>query len=444
MSFSMTYKNKRFYPLMWSQFFGAFNDNILKNALVVMIAFRGVELWGLKSESLVTFATLIFILPFFLFSALAGQISDRWSKDKIIQRVKFAEILIMILAAVGFWTSSYGILLGALFLVGIQATFFGPAKYSVLPELVEEDQLLSGNAYVEVGTFIAILLGTLLGGVLISSESGPSYVLTLLLIISVVGFLFSLRMPKLSPADSGLKINYEPLRPTWKMIKESAKNKAVYNSILGISWFWFLGAVILSLLPTIIKALIFGNEQLVTLFLAVFTVGIAVGAILCEKLSHNHVEIGLVPFGSLGMSFFLLDLGRALQMWPPGAEGIGIESFFAQEGALRIVLNLFGIALSGGVFTVPLYTLIQQRSEARVRSRIIGANNIMNALFMVVGSGLLMVFLEMSLKIPYILWLYALMNLLVAGYIYSLVPEFTLRCLSLLKKTLRFFQRPLN
>lgn len=427
MSAGMIFRDRKFAPLMWTQFFGALNDNVLKNALVVLLAFRGIELWGLRSESLISLATLVFILPFFLFSALAGQISDKYEKSFIVRSVKLAEIGIMIIAAVGFYYAIYPVLLFVLFLMGLHSTFFGPVKYSALPELLPVEKLTSGNAYVEVGTFIAILIGTISGGHLVSLENGEYYIIGFLILNSLVGYVFSRGVPEMRIADPRISLDINPIRPTVETLKIANHNKTVFNSILGISWFWFLGAVILSLLPTITRQVINGNEHVVTLFLAVFTVGIAIGAVLCEKLSFDQVEIGLVPFGSFGMTVFLVDLALVISHWSAAPATLTASEFFSAPGALHMMLDLFGIAIAGGIFTVPLYTLIQQRSDQSIRSRIIGANNIVNSLFMVVGSALLMILLQQKVSITAILLLYAVMNLAVSSYIYSLVPEFTLR-----------------
>jgi 1-acyl-sn-glycerol-3-phosphate acyltransferase len=430
MSISMMVRDRRFAPLMWTQFFGALNDNILKNAFVVLLAFRGVQLWGLRSDALVSLATLVFIVPFFLFSALAGQLADKFEKSGIIRTVKLIEIGIMMLAGVGFYLHAYPVLFGVLFLMGLHSTFFGPVKYSSLPELVSADRLTSANAYVEVGTFLAILIGTLAGGYLVSLPTSEHYVVSLLLVNSVMGYALSRRVPPMTAADAGIHIDRRLLRPVLKVMRAARESQAVYNSILGISWFWFLGAVVLSVLPSMTKDIVNGTEHVVTLFLATFTIGIALGAVVCEKLSFERVEIGLVPIGSLGMTAFLVHASSLLSEWVAPTAPVSIAGFFQQPRSVWLVGDLLGLAMFGGVFTVPLYTLVQQRSDPTKRSQVIGANNIMNALFMVVGSGLLMVFLQLQIKLPTILLLYAAFNLLIAVYIYSLVPEFTLRFLS--------------
>ncbi len=417
MSLAMIFHDRKFFPLMWTQFFGALNDNILKNALVVLLAFKGIELWGIQSELLVTFITLIFILPFFIFSELAGQIADKFEKSQLVRIIKTIEIFMMAFAGIGFYFEDFPILIFSILLIGIHSTFFGPIKYSALPDLLPVERLTSGTAYVEMGTFIAILIGTLGGGFLISLKHGEIYVICFLMINSIVGLYFGNKISQMPIGNSSLKINLHPWRPLLTTVRFVKKNRTVYNSILGISWFWFLGAIILSILPTLAIKVLQANELVITAFLATFTIGIALGAFICERISFGRVEIGVVPLGSLGMSLFLGDWARVL--WQGNGSSLGPNLF----------IDLLGIAIFGGIFTVPLYTLISQRTDREHRSRTIGANNIINSLFMVIGSALLMLFFYLNFSLPLILAIFAILNLLVSFYIYSIVPEFTLRFL---------------
>lgn len=435
-------KNKNFFALFTTQFLGALNDNILKNALVVLITYKGVTLWGFDTHSIVALAGGIFIAPFFLFSSIAGQLSDKYEKSKIIRLVKWFEVLIMAIAGYGFFTHHFSLLMFALFLMGLHSTFFGPIKYSIIPELVPENQLTSANAFIEIGTFLAILIGTILGGVSAGIPSGEKYIVITLISVAILGLISSYMVPAVPIADGSLRIGLNPLSQIWSTILLTRPVKAVFNSILGISWFWFYGAAILSILPVLTKDLLGGNEAVVTLFLATFTIGIALGAFLCERLSYERVEIGLVPWGSLGMTIFLADLAWVASTWVATTSSVAATSasdlpqlltlniFLAQPQALRIIFDLFMVAISGGVFTVPLYTLIQERSDRRIRSQVIASNNIMGALFMVTSSVLLMIFYSLKMTIPQILLSYAAMNLIASFYIYSIVPEFTLRFLS--------------
>lgn len=431
MSIDLIYKDKKFWPLFWTQFFGALNDNYFKNALVMLVAYKGIVLWGMDDKQLVAFASGIFILPFFLFSSMAGQIADKFEKSHLIKAVKWAELAIMLIAAFAFYSHHYAILMISLFLMGLHSTVFGPIKYSIIPELVREEQLVSGNAYVEVGTFMAILIGTICGGVVVSLPGSEMYLIAGLLFLSVCGIVTSQFVPKVIVADPNLILEKNPFPQMLKTTKLAYPNKAVFNSILGISWFWFLGAAILSVLPILTKNVLSGGEHVVTAFLAVFVIGIAAGSIVCEKLSFNRVEIGLVPFGSLGMTLFLVDMAFSSSQWSAQPSSLlSLEEFLNTPGSFRIVLDLFGIAFSGGLFNVPLYTLIQERTPREIRSRIVAGNNILNSLFMVVSSVLLMWFYAIKLTIPQIFLIYGAFNLIVAVYIYHLVPEFTLRFLA--------------
>jgi 1-acyl-sn-glycerol-3-phosphate acyltransferase len=432
-SADLIFKNKKFGSLLWTQFIGALNDNYFKNALVMLITFRGVSLWGASTESIVALASAIFILPYFLFSSMAGQMADKFEKSKLIRIVKWIEVGIMAIASFGFYTSNFTLLLLALFMMGTHSTFFGPIKYSIIPELVSESHLTAGNAYVEVGTFLAILIGTIAGGMVVGVENSDHWIVSGLLALSLVGLILAYRIPQVPRGLPDLKLEWNPLPQTFRTIKMTVPHEAVFNSILGISWFWFLGAVILSLLPVYCKKFLGTDEIVVTLFLASFTIGIAIGAVICEKLSYERVEIGLVPWGSLGMSLFLVDLALQSVQWQ-GAGGadamLTLSAFLDKPGAVHIAVDLLMIAFFGGLFTVPLYTLIQQRSPREMRSRVVAANNILNSLFMVVASLMLMGLYKIGLQIPEMFLLLAVMNAVVAVYIYSIVPEFTLRFLS--------------
>lgn len=423
-------KTRRFYPLFWTQFFGAFNDNVLKNALVILITFQAQEIMKIPVNQMVAVCGGIFILPFFLFSATSGQIADKYEKTRVIRLIKFAEIGIMILGALGFLFEQVQFLLLVLFLMGLHSTLFGPLKYSILPQLLEEDELIGGNALIESGTFLAILLGTILGGILITlNPHGPYAVSGVLLIVAVLGYYSSLAIPVCPAADPKLKVDWNPILPTWEIIGFSRKNKPVFLSILGISWFWFFGAAVLSLLPPYCKDVLRSTEGSVTLFLAIFSIGIGVGSLLCEKLSDRRLELGLVPFGSVGITLFTADLYFAgIPSFVFGVDtAVTVPMLLNHWEGVRIALDLLLFSVFSGFFIVPLYTLIQERSEASHRSRIVAANNILNALFMVFATGLLVAFFGWGLNVPQIFLVLAIMNACVGIYIYSVVPEFFLR-----------------
>lgn len=424
-------QDKRFWPIFWTQFLGAFNDNIFKNALVILITLKAFSLGGIPSRQLVALCGGIFILPFFLFSATAGQVADRCSKPKLIFWIKIWEIAAMLVGTVGFLTDHISLLLVTLFFMGLHSTFFGPVKYSILPQLLREEELVSGNAYVEMGTFIAILLGTILGGFLITlREEGAWLVSGAVVTVACLGCASSLKIQPLDPASPNLKVSANPFPPTLEMLKLTMRVRSIFLSILGISWFWFLGAAILSLLPSYCREFLKGEESVITLFLALFSVGVGAGSILCGHLSRKKLELGLVPIGSMGMSLFAFDLfltGYPTSLSAAVHGAISPLELLATTGGLRIAADLFLLAVFGGLFIVPLYTLIQQRSLEDERSRVIAGNNIVNALFMVVSALILMLLFSLDVSLPHIFLLLSLMNLAVACYIYTVIPEFMFR-----------------
>jgi len=421
--------NKAFKDFFLIQFLGAFNDNIFKNALIILITFKASILGGLPLEQMITASAGIFILPFFLFSALAGQLSDKYPKDKMVKIIKAIEIPIMILGSLSFYFENIYMLLISLFLLGTQSSFFGPVKYSILPEIMDKENLIEGNAFVEMGTFLAILLGTILGGYIISSEYLGVYALiSTILFTSGLGFYFSRKMPKLKSSNVDLKINKNFITSTIDTIKLTKQDKGIFQSILGISWFWLIGAMILSIFPIYVKSTIGGDSNIVILFLAIFSIGIGIGSIICEKLSNKYLELGLVPFGSIGMTVFLIDL--FMQNTVKSDELLTITNFLGQAGAYRIIFDLLMFSISSGFFIVPLYTLIQERSEDEIRGRLISGNNILNALFMVIGSLLLGVLFNNNFNSQEIFLMIGVGNALVSIYIYTVVPEFLLRFLA--------------
>jgi 1-acyl-sn-glycerol-3-phosphate acyltransferase len=417
---------RRFGPFFLVQLSGAFNDNVFKNALVILVAYNAAAYSSLDPTILANVAAGLFILPFLLFSANAGQFADKFEKSVLIRIIKAVEIIIMAIAGAGLITKNLPLLLFALFLLGTQSAFFGPVKYALLPQALSPRELIGGNALVESGTFVSILGGTLVAGVLVTFPQGPWFVTALILVVSIVGFCSSLAIPRASAPTPGLAINWNLFSETWAIMRFATRDRAVFNSILGVSWFWFYGALFLSQLPNYSKVSLGGSEHVVTLLLALFSVGVATGSLLCERLSGHKVEIGLVPFGSIGLSVFAVDLFFAT----PGSVAqtdVGAFAFLLQDGAWRIALDLFFIGVFGGFYIVPLYALIQTRSDPSHRSRIIAANNILNALFMVAAAGVAVLMLQAGATIPQVLLLTGILNIAVAAYIYSLVPEFLLR-----------------
>lgn len=418
-------RERRFGPFFVTQFFGALNDNVLKNALVIAFTYQAAAWSTMSAGSLSNLAQALFILPFFLLSAQAGQLSDKFERSRIIRWVKLAEILIMLLAWLGFHLRSVEILLGALFLMGAHSTFFGPVKYAILPQHLKEDELVGGNALVESGTFLAILIGTILGGVLVEWGGGNAAALACIA-IAIAGYAASRGVPRSPAPEPSLRIDANPFRETWRNLRFTASNPTVFNSVLGVSWFWFYGAMFLAQFPAYARDTLGGSSQIVTLLLAVFSIGIGLGSLLCERMSGRKVEIGLVPFGSIGMSLVALDLYLASPATPLGTQLTALQ-FMQQPGSLRIVADLVLIGLFGGFFIVPLYALIQIRTEPTHRSRVIAGNNILNALFVVVAAGMAIGLLAAGLSIAQLFLVTALLNAAVAVYIYTLVPEFLMR-----------------
>jgi 1-acyl-sn-glycerol-3-phosphate acyltransferase len=417
---------RRFAPLFITQFLGALNDNVLKNAMVVLLTFQAAAWTTLKPELLANLAAGIFILPFFLFSATAGQLADKYNKAALARLVKLLEIAIVLVCGAGFWLHSLPVLCAGLFLLGLHSTLFGPVKYAILPQHLKNEELVGGNALIEAGTFVAILLGTLLGGLLAANEAATVWITVAGLAVAVAGYLASRAIPVAVPPAPTLAINPNPLTETWRNINFARENQTVFLSIMGISWFWLFGALFLAQVPAYTKNVLGGSETAVTLLLATFTFGIGVGSLLCEKLSAKRVELGLVPLGSIGLTVFALDLALASPA-VPSPSPLGAIGLLAYDQTWRVLLDLILIGVFGGFFIVPLYALVQQRSNPEHGARIIAANNIMNALFMVVGALAAAGMLAAGLSIPMLFAIAAACNAAVALFIYRLVPEFLLR-----------------
>lgn len=421
---------RRFLPFFGAQALGAFNDNVYRNVLVILITFGGTISTSMQPEVLTNLAGGLFILPYLLFSGLAGQIADRFDKSRVVQAVKATEILIMGLAGMGLASGNLAILMSALFMLGMHSTFFAPAKYGLLPQILKPNELIGGNAMLEMGTFLAILLGTLAGGVLAAGH-GTGTIVGALVAIAAAGLVLSLIMPRTAPADPKLRIDWNLWRSSMGSIRAARESRTVFLSVLGNSWFWFYGALVLAQLPLFVKTVLGGSEQVVTVFLFVFSAGVGIGSLLCEKLSGGKVEIGLVPFGSIGLTVFALDLALGSPAAGGAAhEALTAKAFLGQPGSYRMLTDIGLIGIFGGIFIVPLYALIQQRSRPEVVSRVISATNIINALFMVAAALLGAAALRAGMTIPQVFIAVAIMNGAVAIYIYTLVPEFLLRFLS--------------
>ena len=419
---------RRFGPFFAVQTLGAFNDNVFKNSLGVMVTFGALSLTPAQIDFYQNLAAVLFILPFFLFSATAGQVAERYEKSRLIRGVKLLEIAIALLAGLGFYLHSVAFLFAVLFLLGLQATLFGPVKYSILPQVLKPEEVVGGNALVETATSLAILLGLMVGGILMSLHGGATAVSVVVLGVAIAGYLAARAIPPAAASAPALRINWNPLTETWRNLNFMRGNRTVFLSVLGISWFWFYGATFITQLPNYTRSYLGGNERVFTLLLGVFCVGTAIGSLLCERLSGHKVEIGLVPLGSIGLTVFGIDLYFAHPELAT-VHGLSISQFLASAANHRVLWDLGLIGLFAGFYIVPLYALIQTRSEPSHRSRIIAGNNILNALFMVASAVLAILLFKAGLTIPELLLTTALMNAAVALFIYSLVPEFLMRFL---------------
>jgi 1-acyl-sn-glycerol-3-phosphate acyltransferase len=420
---------RRFGPFFGVQFLGAMNDNVFKQALVILLAYQTASFTSLSSDALQNLAQALFILPFLVFSATAGQLADKYEKSGLITITVVIELAVMGLGAVGFFLHNIELLLLALFLGGVQAALFGPLKYAILPQHLKDTELVGGNALVESGTSVAILAGMVVGGWMVAQPGwGIAGVAVLTCAIAAAGIALSRFIPLSKPPDPGLQVNWNPLGETWRILRFTARDRTVFNAVLGVSWFWFYGAILVTQFPNLSKNVLVADETVVTLLLVVFSIGIGAGSLLCERLSGHKVEIGLVPFGSIGLTLFALDLAFATSLPVPlAAAPAGIGGFLAQAAHWRILADLAAIGVFGGFYIVPLYAMIQIRSEPTHRSRIIAGNNVLNALFMVVAAGLAIGLFAAGLSIPQLILTVAIMNAAVALYIYTLVPEFLMR-----------------
>ncbi|TRO13303.1 MFS transporter [Ectopseudomonas mendocina] len=420
---------KRFLPFFVTQLLGAFNDNIFKQSLILAILFKLNT--GVDRDLLVNLCALLFILPFFLFSALGGQFGEKFAKDSLIRKIKFAEIGIMLAGAAGVLLDNLPLMLAVLFAMGTQSALFGPVKYSILPQHLKEEELVGGNALVEMGTFLAILAGTIGAGIMMASSSYAPIVAGSVVGVALLGYLASQGIPKASAAMPELPLDWNIFRQSWVIMKLGlGQRPAVSRSLVGNSWFWFLGAIYLTQIPAYAKEWLYGDESVVTLILTVFSLGIGLGSMLCERMSGHKVEIGLVPFGSIGLTLFGMLLWCFSGGFPEAAAPHDWLALLGYGQAWWILGCILGIGLFGGFYIVPLYALIQSRTAEHERARVIAANNILNALFMVASAIVAILFLSVAgLSIPQLFLVVSLMNIAVNSYIFKIVPEFSMRFL---------------
>lgn len=417
---------RRFAPFFWTQFLGAANDNLFKFAFTVLVTYQLQVQW-LPADMAGLVIGALFILPFLLFSATSGQLADKHDRRWLIVWLKRAEVVIMALAAWAFFMQNIPALLLSIFLMGLQSAVFGPVKFAYLPQHLSERELTGGNGVVEMGTFVAILLGNVAGGLIIAvPEIGAHHVGFTCVLLAIAGRAAAHYIPASPAMDPGLRINWNPVSETWRNLKLAHGQTVVFRSVLGISWMWFFGAVFLSLFPAFARDVLRGDEQVASLLLVVFSIGIGTGSLLCEVLSRRHVEIGLVPLGAIGMSVFAIDLYFATRGLAP-VDTMGLQAFLGQPAHARVLIDLALLSLFAGLYSVPMYALIQMRSQPTHRARIIAANNILNALFMIASALVAGLLLKLGLSIPQMFLVVGLLNAVVAFYIFMLVPEYLLR-----------------
>jgi MFS family permease len=422
----------RFLPLFLTQFLGALNDNIFRFALIIFITFTLAERIGLDSKLLIPLSGGIFILPFFLFSSLAGQIADKYEKSILVRRLKFIEIIVMTLGAVGFWLDNTYLLFFVLFCMGTQSTFFGPLKYGILPQHLEDHELTGGNGLIQMGTYSAIIIGVIVGGILAALKGyGPLPIVGAVLTVAVLGWIAARNIPTAEPSDPGVIINPNIIVATYRLVSYVAGQRELFVLVLTISWFWFIGATFLSMVPTYGKDYLNADEHVVTLLNAAFTIGIAIGSVVCERLSRGKIELGLVPIGCFGISVFALDFFLSAAT-PNSAQVITAAEFFSNPASIRAFVDLLAIGSFGAMFIIPLYAALQARADSSRCSRVMAALNITNALFMVASAIGTITLYKLGFSIPGIFGLLGALNILAILVATYYLPEFLTRLRSVL------------
>lgn len=421
---------RRFAPFFITQCLGALNDNILRNGLVMLMTFSILPDMGGRIDVLANVIAGLFILPFVLFSSIAGQLADKMDKATLIRRIKLLEILLMLFAA---WALASGLVIGLLvlvFLMGVQSTLFGPIKYAVLPQLVRRKELIGANGLVEGGTYLAIIVGLFVGGYVAGfGEAGVTMMSVCLVGVALLGYFSSRAIPPVGAADPSIDVRWNIMRETVRVCRYAYRERSVFLSIMGISWFWSFGLIALAQLPAFSKLVLNGTPQLANVLLVCFAVGIAIGSLICERLSRRHIELGLVPLGAIGLSIFSLDIFFAYLNAPSVIE-TNVPTFLSKPSNWRLLVDLTMIGISGGLFSVPLYAMMQDRSPHRFRSRIVAANNIINSVLMIIGAIVASVLLLVGFSIPGVFAFLAITNAVVTIYLFWLLPEFVMRFLT--------------
>ena len=416
---------RRFMPLFGSQILGAFNDNLFKSAFVMMVTFGGAEMRrGHDPATLAALAGAALIAPFFLVSATAGELADRFNRAALLRALKAVEILIVLAASAALLTQSLALSLLTLFLLGTQGSLIGPLKYALLPQYLHADELVDGNALMEGGTFLAILLGTIAGGIAIAEVWGPLAACALLIACAAGGFAFSIAVPPAAAPSPELRLSRNPLGATMRVIAQARDSRTIWRSIIGISWFWTVGAVYLSQLPAFVRLTLGASSPVVTLFLAAFSIGVGVGSVLCARAMHGEISARYVPLAAIVMALFSFDLAFASIGVPvPTGDAVGVLAFLSGGRGLHIFVDLLGVAVAGGFFVVPLYAIVQSRSDEAARARVIAANNIVNALLMAGAAILTAVLLALGFTIPQLFFVLAALTVVAALIVCALLPQ---------------------
>lgn len=420
--FALFFK-KRFTAMFITQFMGAFNDNLFKQALLLVLTYSVASQMGMKISTLNNLAAMLFILPYFLFSALAGQLADKYEKSKLTVNIKILEIVIMVIAVFGFFMQLYWLLFVALFLLGTQSTFFGPIKYAYLPQVMHEDELVGANGLFQMGTSLSILFGMIVAGVLTQLPNAYVWICTTVMLVAILGLMGAKNIPHTPATQPNLTVNWNIITTSWQTIQFLYGFPLLFFIILGNSWFWFYGATFLTQVPEFSKTILHGNEVVVIFMLGLFSVGVSIGSLLCKQFTKNQVSLKLLPFGIAGLSVFAIDLFlslRGIDNIQLSAENLlGISELLAVDGSVRVFMDLFFLGFSGGIYIVPLYAYMQAYAPKSHRARVIGANNIFNAIFMVTSAIVaIMALSELSLSLPQLFLITGVLNLIFGGFLY--------------------------
>lgn len=420
--FALFFK-KRFTAMFITQFMGAFNDNLFKQALLLVLTYSVASQMGMKISTLNNLAAMLFILPYFLFSALAGQLADKYEKSKLTVNIKILEIVIMVIAVFGFFMQLYWLLFVALFLLGTQSTFFGPIKYAYLPQVMHEDELVGANGLFQMGTSLSILFGMIVAGVLTQLPNAYVWICTTVMLVAILGLMGAKNIPHTPATQPNLTVNWNIITTSWQTIQFLYGFPLLFFIILGNSWFWFYGATFLTQVPEFSKTILHGNEVVVIFMLGLFSIGVSIGSLLCKQFTKNQVSLKLLPFGIAGLSVFAIDLFlslRGIDNIQLSAENLlGISELLAIDGSVRVFMDLFFLGFSGGIYIVPLYAYMQAYAPKSHRARVIGANNIFNAIFMVTSAIVaIMALSELSLSLPQLFLITGVLNLIFGGFLY--------------------------